>query len=239
MSLVGRPTVDPSLLEAVSNYTFNLDAAVAALPLLLRGLIVTVELAIIVMAIGLPLGVAVALGRLTPFPPLRWFLYAYTELFRTTPLLVQIVWLYYVPPLAFHIQTDAFEIGVLALSLNLGAYLAEAFRGAVLSIDPGQREAGLSVGMTSLDVMRRIVLPQALLRSVPLIANNWISLFKDTSLVASIGIAEMMFVARAQSEQTYRPLEILSLAAIIYFLVTFPQSIFLNRLFERFRVIEH
>ncbi|MEO8899308.1 MAG: amino acid ABC transporter permease [Candidatus Dormibacter sp.] len=222
----------------MTSYQFNFDAAIGAIPQLLAGLLVTIELSALVMALSLPLALMVALGRLTRFRLARAVTYGYTELFRTTPLLVQISWIYYVLPIALNLHPSAFVSAVIALTLNLVAYLAEAFRGSIQSIDPGQREAGLATGMSEAAVLRRIVLPQAALRAVPLVASNWIGLFKNTSLVAIIGVHEMLFVAQDVAQSTYRPMEILTVAALIYFAVTFPQSLVVNRLFERFRVIE-
>jgi polar amino acid transport system permease protein len=219
-------------------YEFDFSAVLDAIPTLLEGLRITIFLTVVVMLLSLPLGLLVAFARLGPFRPLNAVAYGYTELFRTTPLLVQLVWFYYVLPISFGIHTDAIATGILALTLNVTAFVAEIFRGGILSIDRGQREAAVSTGMTEWAAMRRIVLPQAAIRSVPLIAAIWISLFKDTSLVAVIGVQDLMFEARSLAIDTFRPMETLTVAAILYFLLTYPQSVLVNRLFERFRVIE-
>jgi His/Glu/Gln/Arg/opine family amino acid ABC transporter permease subunit len=226
------------LTGALASYQFDFSAVLAALPALAQGLLVTVVLTLLVMTIALPFGLVVAFARLVPVRPINWIAYGYTELFRTTPLLVQIIWFNYVLPISFGIRADTFVLGGLALILNVGAFQSEVFRGSIQSIDRGQREAAVATGMTERAAMRRIVLPQALIRSLPLSAAIFISLFKDTSLVATIGIQDLMFQAQQVAADTYRPLETLSLAALIYFALTFPQAVVLNRLFERVRVVE-
>lgn len=227
-----------ALFMALAAYQFDFSAVLAAIPTLLEGLRITVGLTVVVMLLSLPLGLLVAFARLTSFRVVNAVAYGYTELFRTTPLLVQLVWFYYVLPISFGIHTDAIATGVLALTLNVTAFVAEIFRGGILSIDRGQREAAISTGMTEWSAMRRIVLPQAIVRSIPLVAAIWISLFKDTSLVAVIGVQDLMYEARSLAIDTYRPMETLTVAAVLYFALTYPQSILVNRLFERFRVVE-
>lgn len=219
-------------------YQWDFSAVWQALPALGDGVRITIILSIIVMALSLLLAVPLALARLSSWKALSWPAYAFTEFFRSTPMLVQIVWFFWVLPVTFGIGVDTFATGVIALTFNMSAFLSEIYRGGILSIDPGQREAALATGLTEWAAMRRIVLPQALRRSIPLIAGLWISLFKDTSLVAFIGVRDLMFEARKLAVDTYRPMEVLTVAAIIYFLMTYPQSVLINRLFERFRVVE-
>jgi polar amino acid transport system permease protein len=223
---------------AIASYQFDFSAVLAALPAFAQGVLVTVVLTLIVMTVAIPFGLGVAFARLIRFRPLNAVAYGYTELFRTTPLLVQIIWFNYVLPISFGIHADTFVLGAAALILNVGAFQAEVFRGSIQSIDVGQREAAIATGMTERAAMRRIVLPQAVLRSLPLSAAIFISLFKDTSLVATIGIQDLMFQAQQTAVDTYRPLETFSIAALIYFALTFPQAVIVNRLFERLRVVE-
>ena len=226
------------LTGAIASYQFDFSAVIAALPTLAQGLIVTIVLTLIVMTIALPFGLVVAFGRLVRLRPLNAIAYGYTELFRTTPLLIQIIWFNYVLPISFGVHAETFVLGALALILNVGAFEAEIFRGSIQSIDRGQREAAIATGMTERAAMRRIILPQAFVRSLPLTAAIFISLFKDTSLVAIIGIQDLMFQAQQTAADTYRPLETFSVAALIYFALTFPQAVIVNRVFEHFRVVE-
>lgn len=219
-------------------YAWSWQAVSDALPVLLKGVKLTVVLSVVVMAISLVLGFAVALMRLSRFRVLRVPAYIYTELFRTTPLLVQIVWFFFVLPTTFHVNMSTFWTGVLALSLNVSSFMTEIYRGGILSIDQGQRDAAFATGMTRWMALRRIIAPQAIRRSLPLIIATWISLFKDTSLVAVIGIHELMYQAKDLALTNYRPVETFTVAALIYFALTYPQSLFANRVFERYRVIE-
>ena len=219
-------------------YALDLDAVKDVLPVLLSGVELTVVLSVVVMAISLVFGFAVALLRMSRLRVLRVPAYVYTELFRTTPVLVQIVWFFFVLPTTFHISMSTFWLGAIALSLNVSSFLAEIYRGGILSIDRGQREAALATGMTERAALRRIVGPQALRRSLPLIIATWISLFKDTSLVAVIGIHELMYQAKDVALTNYRPVETFTVAALIYFALTYPQSLAANWAFERYRVIE-
>ena len=218
-------------------FEWDFSIVIEALPLLLRGLVNTILLTIIVIGLSIPLGLVVALGRLTRFRPINLITYIYTEVMRNIPVLVLVVWVFYVLPV-FGITLTAFLSGVLALTLNATAYCAEIFRGGISSVDPGQREAALFTGMTEWQANRRIVLPQGIIRSIPLLAAIWISMFKDTALVAFIGVRELMGEARLFASITFRPMETFTVAAIIYFLITFPQSVLLERLFQRFRVSE-
>jgi polar amino acid transport system permease protein len=222
----------------VESYRFDFAVIEPIFPDMLRGLGLSIALAGLVMLLSLPLGLLVALLRMAPIRALNAMAYVYIEALRTTPLLVLVSWFYFVPRIAYQIAFPAFATAVLAYTLNLSAFLADVFRGSILSIDPGQREAALATGMTTRATMRRIILPQAVMRSVPVIASYWVSLFKDTSLVAVIGVQDLMYVARAQAVITYRPLEILTVAALLYFCLTYPQSLLVNRMFERLRVIE-
>lgn len=225
-------------MPELAAYTWQFDAVRDALPHLLDGLVTTIELTAVVMAIGLVAGMAVALARISRFRVVQAVTWAYTELFRTTPILVQLIWFFYVMPTTLHISMPVFWLAVLSLSLNLTAYVAEIFRSTILSIDRGQREMALATGMRPWTAMRRIVLPQAVRRSVPLLAMTWISLFKDTSLVAVIGVHELTYQGKDVALATYRPLETFTVVAVMYFVLTYPQSLVVDRLFHRFRVVE-
>lgn len=225
-------------IAVAAAYEWDFSVVFDSMPLLLDGVVMTIKLSVVTMALSLIFGFLVALMRMSRFWFLRAPAYAYTELFRTTPLLIQIIWFFFVMPETFGINLDIFLIGVLALTLNVSAFLAEIYRAGILSVDRGQREAALSTGMSEWLTMRRIVFPQALRRVTPLIATIWISLFKDTSLVAIIGIHELMFEGRAVALATYRPVETFTVLAVMYFILAYPQSLVVNWLFERYRVVD-
>ncbi|MDF2810955.1 MAG: hypothetical protein K0S56_1986 [Microvirga sp.] len=189
-------------------------------PFLLEGAIVTLELSILSMAFGLVLGLAVALGRLSGRRWLEWPLSAYVEIWRDVPLIVQLLVIYFTLP-SIGIFLPAFWAGVLGLALNLAAYLSEVFRAAILSIDPGQRAAGLSIGMSGFMIHRRIILPQALRIAVPTIGGYFISLLKDSSLVSFISVNELLRNGTIVISNTFKSMEIYMMVAIIYFVMSF------------------
>lgn len=219
-------------------YVWRFDVVMENLPTLLSGLWLTCVLTVLSMSIGLAGGLVVALARLSRWRLLQLLAHAFTELFRTTPLLVQIIWIFTVMPLVVGIRLSPFFSGLVALGLNVAAYMSEIYRAGILSVGPGQTHAGLALGMTRSQAMRRIVLPQAVTRMIPPMAAMWVGLFKDTSLLATIGVAELMFQARFLATDTFRPLEIFTVTAAVYFVLTYPQSLLVNHLFERYRVRE-
>jgi polar amino acid transport system permease protein len=219
-------------------YTWRFDVVLENLPLLLSGLWLTCTLTVLCMLLGLGVGLVVAFGRLSRLRLVRAVAFAYTEMFRTTPLLVQIVWVFYVLPIVSGITLSAFFSGLLALGFNVGAFMAEIYRAGILSVNPRQTAAGLALGMTPAQVMRRVVLPQAVIRVIPPMASMWVGLFKDTAILSAIGVIELMFRAREIATDTYRPLEIFTVVAILYFVLTYPQSLAVNALYRRFRTQE-
>jgi polar amino acid transport system permease protein len=216
-------------------YHWHFEVVWENLPMLLGGLWLTIVLAFGAMILGGAFGIPVALARLSSRRPLVLLAFCYTELFRTTPFLIQIVWVFYALPLATGLALSPFVSGLLAFGLNTTAYMAEIYRAGITSIPLGQSHAGRALGMTERDMMNRIILPQATRKMVPAIGTVWISLFKDTSLLSAIGVTELMFRARFLAVDTYRPVEILTVAALIYFVLTLPQSIAVNWLYEKMR----
>lgn len=219
-------------------YQWHFDVVWENFPIMLSGIWLTVLLSILSMLLGAILGMVVALARLSPWAGLRGIAYCYTELFRTTPLLVQIVWVFYVLPLVTGLTLTPFYSGLVAFGLNIAAFMAEIYRAGITSVGRGQSEASLALGMTGAQVMRRILIPQAVTRMIPPIGTMWISLFKDTSLVSAIGVTELMYQARFLAVDTYRPVEIFTVCAVIYFVITFPQSIGVNWLYHKYRTRE-
>ena len=219
-------------------YQWHFEVVWENFPIMLSGIGLTIALSILSMLAGAILGMAIALARLSPWTWLRGLAYCYTELFRTTPLLVQIVWVFYVLPLLTGIAFSPFYSGLVSFGLNIAAFMAEIYRAGITSVGRGQSEASLALGMTNAQVMRRILVPQAVTRMIPPIGTMWISLFKDTSLVSAIGVTELMYQARFLAVDTYRPVEIFTICALIYFVITFPQSIGVNWLYHKYRTRE-
>lgn len=198
-----------------------------AWPFLLQGAMYTVLFAAVSMVLGLILGFSVAVVRVTKVPVVSQIAAVYVSAFRGTPLLVQIFVLYYGLP-SVGIEFTPVTAGILALTLNVAAYLSESMRGAILGIDKGQWEAGLSVGLTWGQTLWNIITPQALRLAVPSLSNSLISLIsliKDTSLISVITVTELMLATKEVIAETFQPLPLYLAAAGIYWL--------LSALFER------
>ncbi|HBP6401092.1 TPA: amino acid ABC transporter permease [Pseudomonas aeruginosa] len=209
------------LLEWLANLVELLGMA---WPFLLQGAMHTVLFAAVSMVLGLILGFSVAVVRVTKVPVVSQIAAVYVSAFRGTPLLVQIFVLYYGLP-SVGIEFTPVTAGILALTLNVAAYLSESMRGAILGIDKGQWEAGLSVGLTWGQTLWNIITPQALRLAVPSLSNSLISLIKDTSLISVITVTELMLATKEVIAETFQPLPLYLAAAGIYWL--------LSALFER------
>jgi polar amino acid transport system permease protein len=220
----------------MTHYTWHFEAVWENLALLLQGLWNTCLLAPLAMAVGLVVGLGIALLRLSGVWGLPTIAAGFTELFRTTPLLVQVIWVYTVLPLLTGIALSPFVSGLAALGLNVAAFMAEIYRTGITSINPSQTQSALALGMTRAQAMRRIILPQAVRRMIPPMTAMWVALFKDTSILATIGVVELMYQARVVASDTFRPLEVFTTVGIIYFLLTYPQALLVNWIYDRLRV---
>ena len=190
----------------------------------LEGAAMTMALTVLTMAIAVPGGLILAGLRMSSVRLVSGAATAFVEFFRATPLILQIYWAFYVLPVTFNLRLSEFATGLLGLSLNVSAFNSETFRAGILSIRTGQWNAGLALGMSRWHVFSRIVLPQAATRVLPALASTWVSLFKDTSLVSTIAIAELSYVSLQLRAQTFRYLEILTAMAAIYWLLGYPQA---------------
>ncbi|GAB6388852.1 ectoine/hydroxyectoine ABC transporter permease subunit EhuC [Stutzerimonas marianensis] len=190
------------------------------LPLLLQGAWVTVQVTFFGSLLAILAALVGAFARLSPIAPLRWLAITYIELFRGSSLLVQLFWLYFVLPMPpFNVEMSAFQVAVIGLGLNIGAYGAEVLRGAIRSVHEGQYEACLALNMTPWQRLRRVILPQALLAAIPPGTNLLIELLKNTSLVSLITLSDLAFRARQLDQATLQTLEIFGLALVIYFVL--------------------
>jgi polar amino acid transport system permease protein len=217
-------------------YQWRFDVVAESLEFLLGGLGLTAGLSLLAMAASLVLGLVVSFARLAPWRPVRAVAAVYTDVLRGTPLLVQILWVYYSLPILTGVTFSPFTSAAIALTLNLSAFVGETYRAGIQSIGRGQREAALALGMTWWQAMRRVILPQSVRRVIPPLGSIWVSLFKDTAIVSVIAVPELMYRGKVLSIETYRPLEIYTVVALIYFLVTYPQARGVDWLFERARV---
>jgi polar amino acid transport system permease protein len=203
------------------------------LPLLLQGAWVTLQVTFYGSLLAIAAAILAALGRMSPWLPVRWFSIAYIELFRGTSLLVQLFWLFFALPLPpFNIEMSPFAVAIVGLGLHIGAYGAEVMRGAISSVAKGQYEASVALNFTAFTRFRRIILPQALLAAIPPGTNLLIELLKNTSLVSLITLSDLSFRARQLDQATFETLQIFTLALIMYFVMA--QLInFAMRRFER------
>jgi His/Glu/Gln/Arg/opine family amino acid ABC transporter permease subunit len=204
--------------------TFDWSVAWQNRTMLAEGVAVTVALAAATMVIAVPCGIAVMLLRQSRFAALRAVGTAFVEFFRNLPLILLVYWAFYVLPLLVDLQLSAFATGLLALSLNVTAYNSETFRAGVNSIRKGQSDAALALGMSRWQAMRKVILPQALRRILPVLASTWVSLFKDTSLVSVIAVGDLAHNALQIRSQTFRVLEMLTVMALIYWALGYPQA---------------
>ncbi len=202
---------------------FNPAIALANLGPLLAGLVLTIELTFVVIALSLVFALLVALGGMSRIRPLQWLVKAYIEAIRGTPLLLQLVYIYYVLP-EVGIRLNSFTAGVVALTLNYSAYISEVYRGGIQAISRGQHDAAAALGMTGALAMRRIILPQAIRLVIPSLGNYFISLFKDTALCSVVSIQEVLFTAQILAAQNFQYFTLYTVVGIMYFAVSFPAA---------------
>lgn len=201
-------------------------------PFLAKGALLTLEISILSLILGLIFGLSAALGKLSRNIVVRGIAVFYIWLIRSTPLLVQLFIIYFGLP-QLGIDLGPYISGVLGLGLNVGAYNAETIRGGIQSVPSGQQEAARSLGMSSALAMRRIILPQALRIIIPPLGNNFIILIKDTSLVSTITLVELTLTAQRFIGSTYKPFEMYVMAAFLYAVLTTSASLLLGRLEAR------
>jgi polar amino acid transport system substrate-binding protein len=194
------------------------------LPMLLKGAVVTVEISCLSMLLAVGLGLGLALSRIFGVTPLRWLATAYIEVIRGTPLLIQLYMIYYGLP-NLGIRLTSFEAAVIGLGMNYAAYEAENYRAGIQAIPEGQMEAALSLGMTRWQALRRVVLPQAIRIVIPPISNDFIALFKDSSLVSVITMVELTKVYGMLATTTYDYMGLGLMTAAIYFGLSYPASL--------------
>jgi polar amino acid transport system permease protein len=189
------------------------------------GLGVTIVYTIVSIVIGLVIGLIVGLLRLSRSRIVTLPLTAYVEIFRCTPLLVQIIWFYYALPVVLGLDIPATMAAMLVLSLYTGAFYAEIVRGGVISIERGQWDAAQALGLHYIQMMRLVILPQALRRMIPPFMNQSIIQLKNTSLVSTIAVADLLYEGQMITAATYRPLEVYTMVAVLYFVVLFPLTL--------------
>ncbi|WP_227369288.1 amino acid ABC transporter permease [Halomonas sp. M20] len=213
-------------------FQFDWQAAIASIPYLLEGIPWTLLISFGGLAIGFIIGIVFGLARISRSPLLRWPAIVYIEIFRGTPVLVQVLFIFYGLPQLLGGPINALTAGIAAIALNAGAYISEIVRGGVQSIEKGQREAGLSLGLSRTQAFRYIIWPQALRRMIPALGNQGIVSIKDTSLFSVIGVGELVRQGQVYIATTFTALEVYFMVALMYLAITLSLSLAL-RLLER------
>ncbi|MEH2328352.1 ABC transporter permease subunit [Nostoc sp.] len=213
----------------------SIRVVLQAFPSLLQGALITLQLTILSVVFGLIGGSLIGIVRLSHIAPVRWLARAYVDFFRGTPLLVQIFMIYFGLPailqeLGLTFSFDRLSAGVIALSFNSAAYIAEVVRAGIQSIEPGQAEAAKSLGLSSVQTMSYVIFPQAFRRMIPPLGNEFISLLKDTSLVSVIGFEELLRKGQLIVADNYRAFEIYAGVAVVYLCLTLLSSQAFSRL---------
>lgn len=204
----------------------------AYIPLMLQGAVVTIELTVLSCAFALLIAFPAGLGRLSRYRAIRVLATAYIEFFRGTSVFVQLFWAYFVLPL-FGISLTPMQAGVLALSLNLGAYGAEVVRGAIQSIGRDQVEACRALNLTRWQALRHVIVPQAFVLMLPVFGNNAIELLKGTAVVSLISLADLTFQAQVVRAQTGNTLMPFMFILLVYFCISSLISFSVRRLERR------
>jgi len=202
-------------------------------PLFWKGVLVTLAYTAGTIFLGLIIGLLIGLGRLSRSKLLNIPLVAFIEAFRCTPLLVQIVWFYFALPIVLQVELPDWFAAGLGLTLYMGAFATEIFRGGIISIDKGQWQASRALGMTWPELMRNIILPQAIKRMVPPFVNQSIIQLKNTSLLYVVAIPDLMYTGSIIVSDTFRPLEVYTVVAVSYFVILYPLTLYAARLEAR------
>jgi polar amino acid transport system permease protein len=214
----------------------DFDLILSSLPFLLRGAWITVQITFFALILGIILGTFVALARMSRQRWLSGLTYGYIELIRGTPLLVQIFLIFFGIPQLTQQPINEFVAGVLAFGINSSAYVSEILRAGIQSISKGQREAARSLGLSVLQTLRFIILPQAFRRVLPPLVNESISLLKNSSLLSAIAVVELTRAGQLVSSRTFKPFEMYLAVSVIYLIITLVLSVIARRLEQRWQV---
>jgi polar amino acid transport system permease protein len=216
-----------------SGYSFDWNVIGKVLPHLLDGLGTTLVVAAVVIAISTVLGFPLALARMSKIEVIRWPAQFYIEVFRCTPMLVQLLWVFYALPAFMGLTFPSLLSVILALSGNLTAFMAEAYRAGLQSVPVEQVEAAEMLRLSRLSILRHIIVPQAVRQQIPTILSLDVQLFKDTSLISALGVGEVTFQGNVMSSETFRPMEVFTLVALIYFAIAFPATLITSAIERR------
>ena len=194
------------------------------LPQFGSALLVTLETTVCSLLLGLLLSIPLSLCKIANIRPLQWFASFYTSIFRGVPLLVQVFMMYFGIPLVFPVKFTAFQAGTLVFAMNSAAYISESMRGGIKAIDRGQYEAAMALGVHYGPMMKDIILPQAIKSVLPSLVNEFISLLKNTTLIASIGLVDILRVGQLIQGATYRAFEPFFVISVFYYILVMTLS---------------
>lgn len=209
------------------------DLAAEALPFILEGLLVTLEITVLGSLLAYVLGLAFALVRRARIPVLDQALYLFIEFVRSTPLLVQVFVLFYLVPPLTGFKLSAFTTGVIALGVHYACYTSEVYRAGIDAVPKGQWEAATALNLPRARVWTDVILPQAVPRVLPALGNYTISMFKETPLLLAIGVVDLVNAAKEQGAETYRFTEVYTIAGLLFLLLSYPASILVRKLESR------
>ena len=206
----------------MAGYRWDFATVFGNWQILAQGLVGTFELAVASLAAGLALGLVVGAARYSRNRLLHWPATAFVEVFRNTPVLVQIMWFFFAFPIVAPFQVSAYTGAALALALNTSAFAAEIFRAGIQSIARGQWDAARALGMSYPQQLRRVILPQAVKQMLPAFTNRGLELLKMTSLASAIAVPELLYAARTIATAHFNPIEAYTTVALIYFAIAWP-----------------
>jgi His/Glu/Gln/Arg/opine family amino acid ABC transporter permease subunit len=216
----------------VPNYQFRWDIISGSLDFLLSGLQMTLFISATTLVLAMVGGLALALMDMSRYWPIRTVGLAFGEIIRNTPILVQLLWVYYVLPIVFGIGISSLGAILIGLSVYMASFISEVYRAGIQAVPQGHREAAQVLGLTAFQSFRRIVLPQAIRMTLPPLASNFVQLIKFSSLGAVISVSEITRRGMELSASTFRPLEIFTFIAIVYFFICWPLAMGI-RIWER------
>ncbi|WP_149823680.1 amino acid ABC transporter permease [Streptomyces tailanensis] len=214
-------------------YEFDLSVIGPALPTLLDGLWLTLKVATITIVASAVLGFPLAVARMSKIEVIRWPAQLYIEVFRCTPLLIQLLWVFYALPALLGVDLPGELSIIIALTAHLTAFMSETYRAGMQSVPVEQIEAARMLRLNRVQILRHIIVPQAFRQQIPTILSLNVSMFKDTSLISALGQADLTFQGNILASQTYRPMEIFTLVALIYFSIAFPATLFTSYIERR------
>ena len=215
-------------------YTWRFDLVLKNWTILVAGFKYTLLLSLYSLGIGTVVGLLLALLRLSKIRIIDFLVSIFIDVFRSVPALVLLFWFFYNLPILTGISPSPLISAALALGLMTGAFLCEIIRGGILSIAKGQWEAAQALGMTTGQVYRRVVLPQAIVRMLPPVGSTFISLFKASALASVVAVTEVMWQAHVLIQYNFRAIETYTVVAFLYMIITYPQALVVNYLHRRF-----